>query len=138
MVFGTFDIVHKGHLYFLEQAKKYGDYLIVVLARDKTVKDLKKRKPFYNEKRRKNNLERVRFIDKVVLGSLHDKYEVIKKEKPDIICLGYDQKAFTQGLKKELKKRNLKIRIIRLKPYKEKFYKSSKLRKAREKINKKL
>ena len=44
ILFGTFDIFHKGHKNFLEQAQEFGDYLIVVIARDKTVKKIKGKK----------------------------------------------------------------------------------------------
>ena len=129
MVFGTFDIQHRGHEYLLKQAKKYGDYLIVVLARDKTVLKIKKRKPVYNEKKRLENLKKLKIANKIILGSLKDKYHQILKEKPDIICLGYDQKVFTKNLKENLSKRNLFPKIIRLKSFHPEKYKSSVLRK---------
>jgi len=128
IVFGSFDILHKGHFYFLKQAKSYGNYLIVVLARDKTIEQLKNRKPLNNEKKRKANLEKIDIVDKVLLGNLKDKYKVIEEQKPDIICLGYDQKFFVNSLKQELAKRNLNIKIVKLKPYKPEIYKSSKLK----------
>jgi len=129
MVFGTFDFLHKGHLNFLRQAKKYGDYLIVVVARDKTVEAVKKHKPFYNEKERKIALEKTFLADKVVLGELKDKYAVIKKFSPDIIALGYDQKYFVKNLVKKLWEFGLKTKIVRLKPFQPSIYKSSLLRK---------
>lgn len=127
MIFGTFDLLHKGHIDFFKQARKYGDYLIIAVARDKTVKKIKSRKPHYDEKQR---LDAVKpYADKAVLGYLEDKYKNIEKYKPDVICLGYDQKDFTEKLEKELKKRDIKSKIIRLNPYKPDIYKSSKLKK---------
>jgi FAD synthetase len=126
MVFGTFDILHKGHINKFKQAKKHGDSLIIVVARDDTVKKIKKRKPKHNEKTR---LKAVKpYADKAVLGYKADKYKIIEKYKPDIIALGYDQVSFTKNLGKELKKRKLKTKIIKLKPYKAHKYKSSLLR----------
>ncbi|MCH9030625.1 MAG: adenylyltransferase/cytidyltransferase family protein [Bacteroidetes bacterium] len=52
MIFGTFDILHKGHLNLFDQAKKHGDFLIAVIARDKTVVKVKDREPKHNEKER--------------------------------------------------------------------------------------
>jgi len=49
MLFGTFDIFHEGHRDFLRQAREYGDYLIVVIARDETVKNVKGKLPRNNE-----------------------------------------------------------------------------------------
>lgn len=123
MVFGTFDILHPGHLSVFKQAKKYGDYLIVVVARDSTVKNIGK-KILYNERQRLKNIKSIKVVDLAILGSKKDKYAVIKKYKPDVICLGYDQKFFITGLKKIHKK------IIRLKPHKKHIFKSSIIRKS--------
>jgi len=128
MVFGTFDILHLGHLNFLKQAKKYGDYLIVVVGRDRTVEKVKGRLPKHNEKERVKQIEKTGLTDKVVLGYLKDHYKIIQEHKPDLICLGYDQNFFADGLPEALKKLELKIKIIRLKPYKPQIYKTSKLR----------
>lgn len=129
MVFGTFDIYHPGHLYFLKQAKKHGDLLFVVVSRDDTVKKLKGQSPLHNEKERLKKVQSLPFVDCAVLGSTKDKFSILAKIKPDIICLGYDQYYFTENLEEELKKRGIKTKIIRLKAYKEHLYKSSKLRK---------
>lgn len=130
MVFGTFDIFHKGHESFLQEAKKYGDYLIIVIARDKTVKQVKKKLPQNNEQARLQAVVKTCLADKVILGNLKDKYKVIEKHRPDVICLGYDQVAFTKKLREELQKFNLNnIKIIRLGSYKPDKYKSSKFKK---------
>lgn len=129
IIFGTFDIIHPGHIHFLWQAKKHGDFLIAVIGRDQTVKKIKGRSPKNKELKRLTNLKNLKIAEKVILGSLKDKLAAIKKYKPDIICLGYDQKYFTYNLKRELKKINLaKIKIIRLKSYKPEKYKSSLLK----------
>lgn len=128
MVFGTFDLFHPGHKNFLKQAKKYGDYLVVVVARDKTVEEIKKQRPKNRETERAKVLSSSKIADEVVLGNLGDKYKVIKRHKPDIICLGYDQKFFVRGLKEKLKSYGLETKVIRLKPYKPEICKSSKLK----------
>ncbi len=128
LAFGTFDILHKGHVYFLKKARDFGE-LTLVVARDKTVKQLKKRPPLNNERKRLNNIKKTNIANEVVLGYIRDKYKIIQKTRPDVICLGYDQKHFVSGLRKELKRLKLKTKIIRLRPYKPKAYKSSILRK---------
>jgi len=129
MVFGTFDIFHLGHRNFLKQARKWGDFLIVVIARDKTVLKVKKQRPAYNEKERLRIVQESDLADKVISGNLKDKYAVIEKYRPDVICLGYDQKFFVDDLESRLKDAGLrKILIERMRPYKENIYKSSKLK----------
>ncbi len=126
MVFGTFDIIHPGHKYLLTEAKKLGDYLTVIIARDQTVEEIKNRKPQNSEEVRVKNISDLQIADKVILGNISDKYQVIREEKPDIIALGYDQRAFVDKLKTIVDKNT---KIVRLKPFKEDIYKSSKLRK---------
>lgn len=129
MVFGTFDIFHRGHENFLIQARRKGDFVVAVVARDETVLNVKKQETVNNEQERMKVLENSRLADEVVLGSLRDKYLVIKKYEPDVICLGYDQEFFTEDLSKKIKKFNLdKTVIMRLKSYYPNKYKSSKLR----------
>ncbi|MBI4142183.1 FAD synthase [Candidatus Woesearchaeota archaeon] len=130
MVFGTFDVLHKGHFKLFEEAKKHGDYLIVVVARDSTVEEVKKHKTMYDEQTRLTVVQKAPFVDKAVLGNKDDKYKIIEEHQPDIICLGYDQKAFTDKLEKELRKRKITAKIVRLKPYKEDVYKSTKIKAA--------
>ncbi|MFH1592209.1 MAG: adenylyltransferase/cytidyltransferase family protein [Candidatus Woesearchaeota archaeon] len=124
LTFGTFSKFHKGHEYHLNEASKYGD-LYVVLARDKTVKEVKGKPPEENELIRLKKVNNLKFVKKALLGSKGDKYEVLTDTKPDIICLGYDQTHFTEKLEEELKKRNIKSEIIRIKAYKPEKYKTS-------------
>lgn len=125
MVFGTFDIFHKGHENFFKQAREYGDYLIAVIARDKTVEQVKGKLPRNNEKIRLQFIKDSGLADKAVLGSLADKYRAVKKYRPDVICLGYDQIAFTDKLKNKINELKLNTKIVRLKSYHREKYKSS-------------
>ena len=126
MVFGTFDIFHKGHENFLKQARRYGDYLIAVVARDRTVLDIKKQKTRNREEERIRVLRGSKLIDEAVLGNLGDKYAIIKKYQPEVICLGYDQKVFIENLKNKLDEFGLdETRIVRLKSYYPEKYKTS-------------
>lgn len=120
MCFGTFDNLHPGHLSYLKQAKKIGDYLMVVVARDMNVKKIKGRMSKQNEKMRLKNVKKISFVNKAVLGQLKNLFNIITRYKPDVICLGYDQKVDLGELKKVTAGE-----IIRLKPYKERIYKSS-------------
>ncbi|MFH1713517.1 MAG: adenylyltransferase/cytidyltransferase family protein [Candidatus Jacksonbacteria bacterium] len=124
MIFGTFDILHPGHINFLKQAKRHGQ-LIAVIARNKTVKQVKGKLPRHNEKQRLEAVKCLKLASKVVLGSLTDKYATIKKYQPNVIALGYDQIYFTDQLKDELIKLELNTKIIRLKSFKPNQYKTS-------------
>ncbi|MGV8162326.1 MAG: adenylyltransferase/cytidyltransferase family protein [Candidatus Nanoarchaeia archaeon] len=128
LVFGTYDLLHSGHEHHLKKAAKLGE-LHVVVARDKTVLEMKNRKPIHDEKKRVIQLNKLEFVHVAYLGSKKDKYKIIEKIKPNIICLGYDQIHFTKNLKEELKKRKILAKIIRFrKAYRPDIYKSSKLR----------
>jgi cytidyltransferase-like protein len=125
LLFGTFSGIHKGHINLFKQAKKYGTYLTVVVARDKTVKKVKKKLPLRNEGERLRALKKYSIINEIKLGHKDNPYRIIKEIKPDVICLGYDQKVFTKDLKKQLLKMRLKTKICRLKPYKPGKYHSA-------------
>jgi len=129
MVFGTFDLVHPGHLSFFRQAKKLGDYLIVVVARDKNSLKAKGRLPKNAEKSRLASVRKANLVDKAILGSrTYNFYRTIRTYKPAIIALGYDQKPTLRKLKPNLKRHRIKdVRIVRLRSYKPNLYKSSKL-----------
>ncbi|NQU77954.1 adenylyltransferase/cytidyltransferase family protein [Candidatus Falkowbacteria bacterium] len=127
LCFGTFDILHPGHTYFLKQAKKYGDFLVVVIARDLTVKKVRDRMARNDEKIRKREVLELKIADQVILGDKNNYYKVLDKVRPDVICLGYDQNIFTDKLKQELKARELDPKVVRIKSFKPEKYKSSKL-----------
>ncbi len=128
MCFGSFDVLHPGHLYFLKRAKSLGDRLIVVIALDSTIMEVKGNKPKYNERERVEHIRDLKIADRVMLGYEADKYEVIEEINPDIIALGYDQSGFADEIKEEMEKRKMNPKIVRLDSYKEEHYKSSKLR----------
>ncbi|MDD5055498.1 MAG: adenylyltransferase/cytidyltransferase family protein [Candidatus Peribacteraceae bacterium] len=91
MVCGTFDLLHPGHVFFIEEAKRHG-HVIVVVARDETVKRIKGKLPAETLGQRMAAVER-RFPDvTVVEGSASDFLESLRKHRPDTLLLGYDQK----------------------------------------------
>jgi len=130
MVFGVFDGLHPGHLSFFKQARRLSrrPYLVISVARDRNVVRLKKRATLQHERKRINVLRKAKIAHKIVLGGVKDHLPHILKEKPDIIALGYDQKFYIKNLKRDLAKKGLKVRIIRLKSYRPHIYKSSLLR----------
>lgn len=126
LAFGTFDLLHPGHVLFLQKASEYGEMLVVVVARDRTVKEIKGSLPEDDESLRAENVKRLGFVDEVLLGNEDSrKFETIKQVKPDVICLGYDQRSFTEGLEKRLKSMGIKSRIVRLGPFRPEKFKTS-------------
>lgn len=152
MVFGTFDDLHEGHVNFFKQARGFikNSFLIASIARDKNVLRIKGKYPDKNEWARMALVKKSKLVDKVVLSGVKSHLPHIIKICPDIIALGYDQKAYidkrgsrgrvlshtaseskshqgnpyVQNLKKDLKNKGISVKITRLKPYKEKIYKN--------------
>ena len=127
MCAGTFDVVHPGHLFFLNEAKRYGEKLVVVVARDNNSESFKGKTPRHNEIERLENVKSLNIVDKAVLGHKENIYDIISEIRPDVICLGYDQKVQKNDLENELRKRNLKVEIIRIDSFKPNIYKTSKM-----------
>ena len=118
MATGTFDILHMGHIYYLKEAKKLGDRLVVVVACDETVRRLK-HEPITSEQLRLGLIKELAVVDDAYLGKKHDMYAIVEEIKPDIIALGFDQILNKDDLQKELKIRKLNTRVVRLDKYKE-------------------
>ena len=138
MLFGTFDHLHAGHENLFSQARKLGDEIIAVIARDKTVKTIKGEQSEHGEKERMENLKKTGWADKIVLGDQKDKTKPIRTYRPDVIALGYDQFAFTYTLNKLLMDIKLDAKIVRLQPYRPDMYKSSLIREKKRSENFKL
>ncbi len=129
LAFGCFDILHFGHLRYLQKAKALGSRLIVVVARDKTAKLIKGRRPFFDEKARLAMISSLRPVSKALLG--HEggaKYAIISEIRPDIIALGYDQREDDARLRQWLDANGLeKTKIVRIRHAENaEVYKSSK------------
>jgi FAD synthetase len=134
LIFGTFDKLHKGHIYFIRKAKEIAEQnsksekdakLFVVVARDENVEKIKSRMPADQEMKRIMNVYLLGLAEKVILGDKENFFRAIQEYKPNIICLGYDQNS--QGLEDYIKDNNLKIEIKRIDAFEPETYKSSKL-----------
>jgi len=143
VLFGVFDLFHKGHKYFLEHASTYGDEVYIILTLDEVVKKLKNRIPIDNYITRKENIldytsslveskdkkSKIKFnvvpCDKE-LGT----YTILQQIKPDIICFGYDQSCLKEDLMKRIdnKSVNCFARMVYINGYETNIYSSSILR----------
>ena len=120
---GVFDLLHLGHVRFLEEAKKSGGRnaeLIVIIARDSKVKENKGRKPIMSENQRRALVESLKVVDEAVLG--FEKFnleDVIDRVKPDVIALGYDQEDIEKSVQKYVNEHKLNIKVIRIGKFEE-------------------
>ena len=106
MAVGVFDLLHAGHLHYLEQAKLLGSELIVVVAHDDTVRT-RKHEPVTSHDLRARMVEGLKPVDEAIVGNPPSTpiYDILEKVSPDIIALGYDQKHSIDSVKDGLSSR---------------------------------
>lgn len=134
MLFGTFDLLHPGHVYFINEARQLGDKLVIIIGRDKNVHNIKGQKPVWDELKRQKELQTT-FPDPtvtVILGDLEDFYVPVRAHQPDIIALGYDQKANEDTLRAVMREWTPKPHIVRVDGFRTGEFKSSIMRRKRE------
>ena len=97
MAVGVFDLLHAGHLHYMEQAKSLGDHLTVVVAHDDTVR-MRKHEPVTGQELRRRMVEGLKPVDEAIIGNPPDVpiFDILPHVKPDIIALGYDQEHATR------------------------------------------
>jgi len=109
---GTFDLLHPGHVYFLNRARSLGDELYVIVARDSNITH--KLKPIVPEEQRLEMVSALGMVNFALLGSENDIFEPLIEIRPDIVALGYDQHFDIEELESELKKRGLPSKVFRV------------------------
>jgi FAD synthetase len=119
VIFGVFDGIHDGHRAFIDEANKYGDRVIAIVARDSAVEKLKGKRPAHTELERLEEIGKMIEIDESYLGDEKEgKYEVLKNLAPDIVCFGYDQEALRKDIESKIASGALpKMEILVAKPH---------------------
>jgi len=133
---GTFDGLHSGHLYLIRYAREKGAVLArrsgrpgvhvsVVVARDESVLRIKKRRTHHNQDERRELLASLKAVDEAIIGVPNDFILSVRRVDPDLIVLGYDQKAGWEGA---LRAAGIHAELVRCPAYQSRRLKSSKMR----------
>ena len=116
MAVGVFDLLHAGHLHYMEQAKSLGDHLVVVVAHDDTVRK-RKHEPVTGQDLRRRMVEGLKPVNEAVIGNPPEVpiFDILPKVNPDIIALGYDQEHAEERIRMSLEERGLgHIKVVRV------------------------
>ena len=113
MATGVFDLLHPGHVYFLREARKLGDELVVVVARDTTARKFK-HEPITSEQSRLQMVDALKPVDRALLGHEGNIYDILDEIRPDIIVLGFDQVHNEERIIEECRRRGLRTDVVRL------------------------
>ena len=115
---GTFDLLHFGHVRYLEEAKRAGGEnaeLVVIVARDSTVERRKGEKPVMSEDQRRALVEALKVVDEAILGFEGFSIgRVIERIKPDVIAVGHDQEGIEQEVRKAVEEKGLDVKVVRI------------------------
>ena len=116
MAVGVFDLLHAGHLHYLEQAKALGDHLTVVVAHDDTVRK-RKHEPVTGQELRRRMIEGLKPVDQAIIGNPPEVpiFDILPQVNPDIIALGYDQEHAVDKIQTKLDDAGLgQIKVCRV------------------------
>ncbi len=112
---GTFDILHPGHLLYLEEAKKLGDELWVIVACSSMVNH--KPKPVLPDDQRLKMVAALKVVDHAVIGNNHDMFKPLEDIRPDIVVLGHDQHFNAEQLEEKIRDRGINAKVVRVTAY---------------------
>ncbi|QHS18259.1 adenylyltransferase/cytidyltransferase family protein [haloarchaeon 3A1-DGR] len=116
---GTFDLLHPGHVHYLEDAATYGDDLHVIVARASNVTH--KRPPILSDEQRREMVAALAAVDEAHLGHESDIFVPVERLAPDVIVLGYDQHHDRAAIADQLAERGLDCRVERASPRESKY-----------------
>jgi FAD synthetase len=116
MAVGVFDLLHAGHLHYLEQAKALGDHLTVIIAHDDTVR-MRKHEPVTSQDLRCRMVAGLKPVDHAMVGNPPSvpMYDILPVVEPDIIAIGYDQEHAETAIRVGLDERGFEnIKLVRV------------------------
>ncbi len=118
MAFGTFDILHVGHVHYLQEAAQYGDYLTVVVSRDSVAERIAGKKTRFTQEERGRLVSALAVVDETTFG--HDIQDtsgytrIIHDRKPAVVALGHDMDVDEKALQEELKNIDVATSVVRI------------------------
>ena len=115
MAVGVFDLLHAGHLHYLEQAKALGDHLTVVVAHDDTVR-VRKHEPVTNQDLRRRMVAGLKPVDEAIIGNPPEVpiFDILPIVNCDVIALGYDQEHAEDKIRSKLADLGHNIEVTRV------------------------
>ncbi len=111
---GTFDILHPGHVHYLEDAAEYGDELHAIVARGVNVTH--KPKPILSDRQRRDMVAALTVVNEAHLGHPEDIFVPIERIDPDVVVLGFDQHHEEAAIAEALSERGVDCRVKRATP----------------------
>ncbi|MBD3341736.1 MAG: adenylyltransferase/cytidyltransferase family protein [Candidatus Lokiarchaeota archaeon] len=122
LIAGTFDILHPGHIFFIEEAAKRGEVYVIV-STDKNAERFKGEKPIVPEEQRLEVVQHIKKVREAKLGRAdNDTLKTVQEIDPDIVLLGPDQKYDLETLQKGLREKGLDhIKVKRLEKYYDRY-----------------
>ena len=118
---GVFDLLHLGHLRFLEESKRKGgpgSILVVIVANDKTVFRRKGKDPVVPGDQRRELVGALSVVDRAILGREEiDLLGDLREVKPDIVSVGYDQDEIRTAVTRLIQREGLPIRVVRIRRF---------------------
>jgi FAD synthetase len=111
---GTFDLLHPGHIHYLEDAASMGDRLVVIIARSANVDH--KEQPICPATQRRDVVAALDAVDEAILGDEADIFRPIERIEPDVIALGHDQHHDDDAIQAELDRRGIDCVVRRASP----------------------
>ncbi|MFH2063229.1 MAG: adenylyltransferase/cytidyltransferase family protein [bacterium] len=117
LVFGVFDLLHPGHVFFLEQARSHGERLVVIVTRDERALEGKGRRPVFSLEERLKLVGSLQAVDLAEAGDRPGEWTAILRHKPNVICIGHDQTADHPKIRQQIESITPKPQILRLPTY---------------------
>lgn len=127
VTFGVFDLLHPGHVAFLQEARRHGDKLIVVVTRDERAELEKGRRPYYGLEERIGMLNALECVDEAVSGDEVGEWTMLRRLSPQVICIGHDQRADHPKIVEQMNGLAARPEIVRVPAFGRERYSTSEL-----------